>query len=343
MNPASIVIRAAKRHSRGGRVEMKRVAAALSATVVVVTCIAFGSRMAEVAPDDSKTVVQEFFAAINRGDAKAAAALFDAAATNYSEPVPRDARAFFQTGVEDILRTFPDWHMQVVDLAAEGNDIVALCRVTGTHNGVGHLPLNGGLLIDVPPTGRKIDVAHIHWFQVRNGKIVDHAVARDDVGMYRQLGILQRATVSETSQRLASTEPVARTPEQWTPAIIERNRQAVRAFFEQENARDTAKLSVPVQTGFKDILRTFPDWHWNVVRIVGQGDSVVALVRASGTHQGVSELPVNGALLVGVQPTGKHFEVWHIHWFKLAEGRVTADYRTRDDIGVYKQLGLLTK
>jgi hypothetical protein len=106
MNPASIVIRAPKRHSRGGRVEMKRVAAALSATVVLVTCNAVGSRMAEVAPDDSKTVVQEFFAAINRGDAKAAAALFDAAATNYSEPVPRDARSFFQTGVEDILRTF---------------------------------------------------------------------------------------------------------------------------------------------------------------------------------------------------------------------------------------------
>ena len=162
-------------------------------------------------------------------------------------------------------------------------------------------------------------------------------------GMYRQLGILQRATVSETSQRLASTEPVARTQAQWTTATIERNRRAVRAFFEQENARDTAKLSVPVQTGFKDILRTFPDWHWDVVRIVGQGDSVVALVRASGTHQGVSELPLNGALLVGLPPTGKHFEVWHIHWFKLAEGRITADYRTRDDIGLYKQLGILPK
>ena len=161
--------------------------------------------------------------------------------------------------------------------------------------------------------------------------------------MYRQLGILQRASVSETSQRLASTEPVARTPEQWTTPDVERNKQAVRAFFEQENARDTAKLPGPVQTGFKDILRTFPDWHWNLVRIVGQGDSVVALVRASGTHEGVSELPVNGALLVGAQPTGKHFDVWHIHWFKLADGRIIADYRTRDDVGLYKQLGILAK
>jgi predicted ester cyclase len=322
---------------------MKRVTATLAATLILLVASGFGSRTAEVTPDQSKTVVQQFFAAVERRDPKAAGAFFDAAATNYGEPVPRDARAFFQTGIEDILQTFPDWHMAVIDLAAEGNDIVALCRVTGTHQGVGHLPLNGGLLVDVPPTGQKIDVAHIHWFQVRDGKIVDHAVARDDVGMYRQLGILARATVSETSQRLASTEPVPRTPEQWTTSDIERNKQTVRALFDQENARETSTLPIPVQTGFKDILRTFPDWHWSVVRIVGQGDSVVALVRASGTHQGVSELPLNGAMLVGVQPTGRHFDVWHIHWFKFADGRIAADYRTRDDIGLYKQLGILAK
>jgi len=39
--------------------------------------------------------------------------------------------------------TFPDWHMEVVDLAAEGNDIVALCRVTGTHKGVYAVQLLG--------------------------------------------------------------------------------------------------------------------------------------------------------------------------------------------------------
>jgi predicted ester cyclase len=324
---------------------MARVATALaSATAAFVLASgSFGAETAAVGPEESRAVVRQFFAAINRGDAKAAAALFDPAASNYSQPVPRDARLFFQTGIEDILQTFPDWHMEIVDLAAEANDIVALCRVRGTHRGVGHLPLNGGLLVEVPPTGRRIDVAHIHWFQVRNRKIVDHSVARDDVGMYRQLGMLQTATVSETSGRLASTVPIVRTPEQWKAADIDRNKQTVREFFERENAREMDKLATPVQTAFKDILRTFPDWHWSVIRIIGQGDSVVTLVRASGTHQGVSQLPINGALLVGVAPTGKHFDVWHIHWFKFADGRITADYRTRDDIGLYKQLGVLTR
>jgi hypothetical protein len=76
---------------------------------------------------------------------------------------------------------------------------------------------------------------------------------------------------------------------------------------------------------------------------VGQGDSVVALMRASGTHRGVSQQPLNGALLVGAQPTVKHFDVWDIHWFKVVNGRVTTDFLTRDDIGLYKQLGVLSK
>src|SRR5262249_36127496 len=122
---------------------------------------------------------------------------------------------------------------------------------------------------------------------------------------------------------------------------IDRNKARIREFFERQNAHDLSLFpaGTPGQVAFADILRTFPDWRWNVIDMIGQGDSVVALVRASGTHLGVSQLPLNGALLVGVQPTGKHFDVWHIHWFKPGRG----DYRTRDDVGLYRQLGILPK
>jgi len=42
----------------------------------------------------------------------------------------------------------------------------------------------------------------------------------------------------------------------------------------------------------------------------------------SGTHLGVGRLPVNGGLLVGVAPTGKHYSVQHIHWFTLRDGLI---------------------
>jgi len=323
---------------------MGRVLKWVVAVVVILSAEAATRTMtARDSGDDGRLVVQRFFAAINRGDIGAAADEFAPDALNYGEVVPRDGRLFFKTGLDDILHTFPDWRMRVADLVAEGESVVVLSRVTGTHRGVGHLPLNGALLMDVQPTARKIDVAHIHWFKIHDGKIADHYVARDDVGMYKQLGILQGATVSETSMRLASSEPIRLTAERSSTAEIARNKAAVRDFFERENARDTSNFPTPIQVGFADILRTFPDWHWNVVNTIGQGDSVVALVRASGTHQGVSQLSLNGALLVGMPPTGKHFDVWHIHWFKLADGRITTDFRTRDDIGLYKQLGVLSK
>lgn len=323
---------------------MRRVAKWMAPAVVFLTVGSDAPTItADAQADAGKHIVERFFAAINRGDVKAAADEFAAGALNYGEVVPRDAREFFRTGIEDIRHTFPDWRMAVVDLVAEGDSVAALVRVTATHRGVGRLPLNGGLLIDVKPTGKKIDVAHIHWFKVRDGKIADHYVARDDVGMYKQLGVLPNVMVSETSMRLAAAEPITPTPERADDSESARNKVAVREFFERENARDTTSFPDPVQAGFADIVRAFPDWHWNVIDTIAQGDSVVALVRASGTHRGISQLPVNGALLVGMPPTGKHFDVWHIHWFKLADGRIRTDFRTRDDIGLYKQLGVLTK
>jgi SnoaL-like polyketide cyclase. len=44
---------------------------------------------------------------------------------------------------------------------------------------------------------------------------------------------------------------------------------------------------------------------------------------------------------VGVEPTQKHFEIQHIHWFNLRDGKIVDHYATRDDIGMMRQLGLL--
>jgi hypothetical protein len=60
----------------------------------------------------------------------------------------------------------------------------------------------------------------------------------------------------------------------------------------------------------------------------------------SGTHRGTGEIPVNGGMLVGVTPTGKHFEIAAIHWFKLRAGKIMDHYAVRDDLAMMQQLGL---
>jgi predicted ester cyclase len=42
----------------------------------------------------------------------------------------------------------------------------------------------------VPPTGKRYEAQHIHWFKLRDGKIVAHWANRDDLGMMQQLGLL---------------------------------------------------------------------------------------------------------------------------------------------------------
>jgi steroid delta-isomerase-like uncharacterized protein len=91
----------------------------------------------------------------------------------------------------------------------------------------------------------------------------------------------------------------------------------------------------------EDIFRTFPDWKMEIVEMVAEGDSVAVRCRVSGTHRRVATRAVNGGLLVGVQPTGKHFEVQHIHWDKVRDGMIADHSTSRDDLGMTQQLGLL--
>ena len=74
---------------------------------------------------------------------------------------------------------------------------------------------------------------------------------------------------------------------------------------------------------------------------MAEGESVVVRCRVSGTRQGVATLRVNGGLLVGVQPTGKRFEIQHIHWYRVRNGKITDHFTNRDDLGITQQLGLL--
>ena len=91
----------------------------------------------------------------------------------------------------------------------------------------------------------------------------------------------------------------------------------------------------------EDIFRTFPDWKMEIVEMVADGDYVVVRCRVSGTHRGIATKRVNGGFLMGVQPTGKHFEVQHIHWYKIRDGKITDHFANRDDLGMTQQLGLL--
>lgn len=132
-------------------------------------------------------IVGAWHDAINRGDVVSAIGCLAEDACNFGHPV---GRAGFRRVLEDIHATFPDWRMDTLDTVASADSVVVRLRVSATHRGVGNLPINGGLLVGVTPTGKRFEVQHIHWFRLRDGSIIDHFATRDDVGMMQQLGLL---------------------------------------------------------------------------------------------------------------------------------------------------------
>lgn len=140
----------------------------------------------------NREIINLNYQKLNRGDI--AAFLEDIAedASNHGMKVGREG---FAMVIEDIYQTFPDWSFEIVDLAAEGDSVVVRTTVKGTHLGVGQIPVNGGMLVGVEPTGKTFEVQHIHWYKLRDGKIVEHYATRDDIGMMQQLGLLPAALV----------------------------------------------------------------------------------------------------------------------------------------------------
>jgi steroid delta-isomerase-like uncharacterized protein len=76
---------------------------------------------------------------------------------------------------------FPDALSSVEDQVAEGDKVVTRWRARGTHAG----PLG-----ELPATGRAFDVGGITIERFAGGRIAEVWVARDELGLMRQLGAI---------------------------------------------------------------------------------------------------------------------------------------------------------
>jgi steroid delta-isomerase-like uncharacterized protein len=162
----------------------------MTALVLTIT-LALAAPVLAAGPSDqvghNRDVIRLQYDLLNRGDLKAAVSYFAEDMKHQGRPVTRESRLRV---LEDIYNTFPDWQMEVVDMVAADDSVVVLCKVSGTHRGIGQMTVNGSMLVGVPPTQKRFEAQHIHWYKLHDGKIVEHYAGRDDIGMMRQLGLL---------------------------------------------------------------------------------------------------------------------------------------------------------
>lgn len=78
----------------------------------------------------------------------------------------------------------------------------------------------------------------------------------------------------------------------------------------------------------------FPDIHFTIEDLFGEGDKVVAKWKFTGTHDGE---------LMEVPPTGVHITVNGVNIYHFKGGKISEFWVTLDDLGMLQQLGVIPK
>jgi predicted ester cyclase len=119
---------------------------------------------------------------INRGNIDTIDELIDPGVVDY------DAPPGFPTGREGAKRffavlssAFPDLHLVIEDMIAEGDKVVVCGTWDGTHQGE---------FMGVAATGRRVRVSQIDITRCADGRMVEHWGQFDALGMMQQLGVV---------------------------------------------------------------------------------------------------------------------------------------------------------
>jgi hypothetical protein len=134
----------------------------------------------------NKATFSRFYHAMNTGDAEVISKTIDEVVEPnvlFHAPAPIDA-----TGAQALkqvwavlLRAFPDLHVAVEDLIAEGDKVVCRDTVTGTHLG----EYRG-----LPPTGKSVTYNEIFIVRFAGGRIAEIWGVVDVFSQLQQLGAI---------------------------------------------------------------------------------------------------------------------------------------------------------
>lgn len=117
---------------------------------------------------------------------------------------------------------------------------------------------------------------------------------------------------------------------------------AAASFFSEDcrnHGRQVGRAGVRMVLG--ELKTNFPDSRLETLNSVAEGEWIVVRCTYKGTHRGMSWFPVDGGMLCGVPPTGRSFEVQHLHMYRIVDGKICEHFASRDDVGIMRQLGLI--
>ena len=132
--------------------------------------------------EDNKAIVRRAYEAINQNNLDA---LEEVVASDITDHDPAPGQPPGLEGVKQLFSSlhaaFSGFHMNVEEMIAEGDKVVARVSMNGTHQGE---------FMGIEPTGNQVTITGIDILRIADGKIVEHWGNFDDLGMMQQLGVV---------------------------------------------------------------------------------------------------------------------------------------------------------
>lgn len=82
-----------------------------------------------------------------------------------------------------VRKTYPDLHLRIEDQIAEGEFVATRVSMTGTHSG--EWPPGA------KPTHKPVRMTAVNWDRVRDGLIVEHGGAANEVLAFLEIGLIR--------------------------------------------------------------------------------------------------------------------------------------------------------
>jgi len=135
-----------------------------------------------VSPDDNKALVRRFYTELDNLNLSVIDELVAEDFVNHSPPPfpVEPGREGLKQAFELFRRATPGTH-KILDQLAEGDKVVTRLRAVGTHEN--DLP-------GIPRTGNPLEMTATVVHRIENGKIAEKWSDRDELGLLRQLGVL---------------------------------------------------------------------------------------------------------------------------------------------------------
>lgn len=132
--------------------------------------------------EDNKALVRRYQEAYNTNNLEALDDILSPAIAT------SEMLAGFPSGLSGIkhlhrltLDAWPDFHTEIEDLVAEGDQVAARVTITGT-------AVNPGF--GLPGTGKSFRISGIYLVRIADGKIVEHSGWEDAMGIAQQIGAM---------------------------------------------------------------------------------------------------------------------------------------------------------